>query len=70
MAPELVVVDSALEGARARGHRREERRERVLNDGSRFAVYKRYFDGDGLAEELSGGAVPHESRGAPDARAS
>jgi hypothetical protein len=31
--------------------------ERVLNDGSRHTVYKRYFTGEGLAEELGGGEV-------------
>ena len=35
---------------------------RVLNDGSRFTVYKRYFTGEGLAAELSGGEVLFESR--------
>jgi SAM-dependent methyltransferase len=50
LAPELVVVDSALrEDVEA-----EERQERVLNDGSRWAVYKRYFEPDALADELGG----------------
>ena len=58
VAPELVVVDSA-----ARDDRRdEERQERVLNDGSRWEVYKRYFTGAGLAAELGGGEVLHEGR--------
>ena len=30
---------------------------RVLEDGSRWQVYKRWFDGQGLADELGGGEV-------------
>ena len=53
LAPELVIVDSAL---------REdvepvERQERILNDGSRWEVYKRYFTAAGLADELGGGTT-------------
>lgn len=51
LAPELVVVDSALR----EDVRPEERQERILNDGSRWEVYKRYFEPDALAEELGGG---------------
>jgi demethylmenaquinone methyltransferase/2-methoxy-6-polyprenyl-1,4-benzoquinol methylase len=55
VAGELVVVDSALrEGVAQEGWQ-----ERVLNDGSRHDVYKRYFTGEGLAEELGGGEVLH-----------
>ena len=58
VARELVVVDSA-----ARDDRQdEERQERVLNDGSRWEVYKRYFTGAGLAAELGRGEVLHEGR--------
>ena len=57
VAPELIVVDSAVRP----DHDREEHQERILNDGSAFEVYKRYFDGGGLARELGGGAVIHES---------
>jgi SAM-dependent methyltransferase len=32
----------------------EELQERVLNDGSRHRVYKRYLSGDQLAEEIGG----------------
>ncbi len=58
LAPELVIVDSAL---------REdvepvERQERILNDGSRWEVYKRYFEPDALAEELGGGETLHAGR--------
>ncbi len=55
LAPELVVVDSAVRP----DHEREEWQTRVLNDGSRHQVYKRYFDPDELADELGGGSVLH-----------
>ena len=55
VAGELVVADSAVRP----DHEPEERQERVLNDGSRHEVYKRFFTGDGLAEELGGGEVLH-----------
>jgi demethylmenaquinone methyltransferase/2-methoxy-6-polyprenyl-1,4-benzoquinol methylase len=51
VAPELVVVDSALRADVAA----EEHQERILNDGSRWEVYKRYFSPEGLAAELGGG---------------
>ena len=56
VARELVVVDSAV---------RNETppilmQERVLKDGSRWAVLKRYFTAEELAEELGGGHVFHE----------
>ena len=51
LAPELVVVDSALR----EDVEPEERQERILNDGSRWEVYKRYFEPDALARELGGG---------------
>jgi ubiquinone/menaquinone biosynthesis C-methylase UbiE len=53
VAPELVVIDSHLQP----GHEREEWQQRTLDDGSRHTVYKRYFTGPGLAEELGGGDV-------------
>jgi len=34
--------------------------QRVLNDGSTWEVFKRYFTGAGLAEELGGGDVLFE----------
>ncbi|HET6870310.1 MAG TPA: class I SAM-dependent methyltransferase [Solirubrobacteraceae bacterium] len=55
LAPALVVVDSAVRP----DHEREEWQTRVLNDGSRHQVYKRYFDPDALAAELGGGTVLH-----------
>ena len=58
VAPELVVVDSALrEDVDA-----EEWQERILKDGSRWEVYKRYFTPEGLAEELGGGDTLHAGR--------
>lgn len=55
LAPELIVVDSAVRP----DHEREEWQTRVLNDGSRHQVYKRYFDPSELAAELGGGRVLH-----------
>jgi len=57
-APELVVVDSALHD----GVEPEEWQERVLNDGTRHRVYKRYFRGTELADELGSGEVLHEGQ--------
>ena len=51
VAPELVVVDSS----RHAGDVDEEWQERILNDGSRWQVYKRYFGPETLAGELGGG---------------
>ena len=51
VATELVVVDSALR----EDVEPEERQLRVLNDGSRWTVYKRYFEPDALAREVGGG---------------
>jgi ubiquinone/menaquinone biosynthesis C-methylase UbiE len=53
VAPELVVADAISRTDR----NAEEVQERVLNDGSRWTVYKRYFEPDQLAEELGGGEV-------------
>jgi len=53
VAGELVVVDSALHD----GVEPVEWQERVLNDGSRWEVYKRYFVAKELAEELGQGEV-------------
>jgi ubiquinone/menaquinone biosynthesis C-methylase UbiE len=58
VGPELVVVDSRkLEGVPE-----EDWVERVLSDGTRHRVFKRYFTGEGLAAELGGGDVLHEGR--------
>jgi ubiquinone/menaquinone biosynthesis C-methylase UbiE len=53
---ELVVVDSAVRP----GVEAEQHQERVLNDGSRHDVYKRFFTGRRLADELGGGEVLHD----------
>ena len=58
VAGELVVVDAALRD----GVEAEEWQERKLNDGSRHRVYKRFFTGSELAEELGGGRVLHDGR--------
>ena len=50
VARELVVVAST----RGSDDRPERWDERVLNDGSRWSVYKRVFDGLDLARELDG----------------
>jgi len=51
VAAEIVIVDSA----RRDDVEPEERQERILNDGSRWEIYKRYFTTDLLANELGGG---------------
>jgi ubiquinone/menaquinone biosynthesis C-methylase UbiE len=58
VASELVVFDAALH----EGEPRAEWQERVLNDGSRWSVYKRFFTAEGLLDELGGGTVLHEGR--------
>ena len=58
VARELVVVDSS----RGSSDVDEAMSERVLNDGSRWEVYKRWFTGAGLAEELGGGDVLLDGR--------
>ena len=55
VAPELVVVDAALRD----DVRPEEWQERILSDGSRWTVFKRYFTPDALLDELGGGDVLH-----------
>jgi ubiquinone/menaquinone biosynthesis C-methylase UbiE len=57
VAGELLVVDSAVRP----DHDREEWQRRVLNDGSSFHVFKRYFDAAGLRAELGGGEVVFDS---------
>ena len=53
VAPELLVVDSALHD----DVEPVEWQERMLSDGSRWQVFKRYFTGEELAAELGGGEV-------------
>ncbi len=50
VAAELVVVDAS----RAHSPVGEEIQKRILNDGSRWTVFKRYFEPEGLATELGG----------------
>jgi ubiquinone/menaquinone biosynthesis C-methylase UbiE len=57
VAPEVVVVGSR----RQEDEPAERWEERVLEDGSRWDVFKRVFDPDGLATEL-GGRLLHASR--------
>jgi demethylmenaquinone methyltransferase/2-methoxy-6-polyprenyl-1,4-benzoquinol methylase len=57
VATGLVVVDAAMrDGVEPAGWD-----ERVLNDGSRHRVYKRFFRAGELAEEI-GGTVLHDGR--------
>jgi demethylmenaquinone methyltransferase/2-methoxy-6-polyprenyl-1,4-benzoquinol methylase len=56
VAPELVVVDASRRHSEVDEHMSP----RVLNDGSTWEVFKRYFTGPGLAEELGGGEVLHD----------
>ena len=58
VATELVVVDSALRP----DVEPEELQERILDDGSRWEVYKRYFTPAGLADELGGGSTLLDGR--------
>jgi ubiquinone/menaquinone biosynthesis C-methylase UbiE len=50
VAGELIVIDTALRP----GVEPEQWQERVLNDGSRHRIFKRYLTGTQLAGELSG----------------
>jgi demethylmenaquinone methyltransferase/2-methoxy-6-polyprenyl-1,4-benzoquinol methylase len=56
VASELVVVDAS----RVQSDVDEQMSQRVLDDGSTWEVYKRYFTGAGLAAELGGGEVLFE----------
>jgi ubiquinone/menaquinone biosynthesis C-methylase UbiE len=55
---QVVVVDSALR----EGVPRKEHQERVLRDGSRHSVYKRFFAPEELTAELGGGDLLHSGR--------
>lgn len=55
-APELVVVDAGPRG----GSPREEWQSRILADGSKHHVYKRFFSGQSLADELGSAQVLHD----------
>jgi len=58
LAPELLVVDSA----RRADVPAERMDPRVLADGSRHAVFKRWFAPEELAGELGGGRIVHAGR--------
>lgn len=58
LAPELVVVDSAIRPDVPV----EEWQERILNDGTRWEVFKRYFAPEALAAELGGGSTVFAGR--------
>jgi demethylmenaquinone methyltransferase/2-methoxy-6-polyprenyl-1,4-benzoquinol methylase len=58
VAPELVIVDSAIQPDVPA----EEWQERILNDGTRWEVYKRYFAPEKLAAELGGGGTVFAGR--------
>jgi demethylmenaquinone methyltransferase/2-methoxy-6-polyprenyl-1,4-benzoquinol methylase len=58
VAGELVVLDSALH----EGVEPEEWQERLLKDGSRWQVYKRYFEPEQLVAELGGGRIVFAGR--------
>jgi SAM-dependent methyltransferase len=55
LAPELLVIDSA----RRDDVPAERMDQRVLNDGSRHEVFKRWFDPPQLLAELGGGEIVH-----------
>ncbi len=55
-AQELVVVDAGPRG----GEPREEWQSRILSDGSKHHVYKRFFSGSSLAQELGNARVLHD----------
>jgi ubiquinone/menaquinone biosynthesis C-methylase UbiE len=58
VAPELVVVDASNRHSSVD----EEWQERILNDGSSWEVYKRYFTPEQLAAELGGGTTVFAGR--------
>lgn len=58
VAPELLVVDASIQ----QGGTAEEWQERILNDGSCWEVYKRYFTPEELAAELGGGGIVFAGR--------
>ena len=58
VARELVIVDSRLHA----NVEPVEWQERVLLDGSQWQVYKRYFTGEQLVQELGGGDVVFEGQ--------
>jgi hypothetical protein len=53
VAPTFVVLDSPFQSDRPA----EGERERVLLDGSKYVIYKKYFRPEELVDELGGGRV-------------
>jgi ubiquinone/menaquinone biosynthesis C-methylase UbiE len=58
VAAELVVVDAALRA----GVGPEEWQSRVLQDGTRWTIYKRFFTPEVLLQEIGPGRVLHAGR--------
>ena len=58
VARQVLIIDAALR----EGLVPEQEQARVLNDGSRHTVYKRYFTPARLRSELGGGSVLHAGR--------
>ena len=58
VAREFVFVEASRERADVDA----EHQQRVLNDGSTWSVYKRYFRPEVLAQELGGGETLHAGR--------
>jgi ubiquinone/menaquinone biosynthesis C-methylase UbiE len=58
VADRLLIIDAALRD----DVQPEEWQQRVLQDGSRHSVYKRYFTPAELAAELGGGRLLHAGR--------
>jgi ubiquinone/menaquinone biosynthesis C-methylase UbiE len=58
VAPELLIVDAA----RREDVPAERMDPRVLSDGSRHEVFKRWFEPEQLARELGGGEMVHAGR--------
>ena len=58
VANELVIVDAS----RRHSGLAEDVQTRVLDDGSEWTVYKRWFTGGGLAAEVGGGDVLHDGQ--------
>jgi demethylmenaquinone methyltransferase/2-methoxy-6-polyprenyl-1,4-benzoquinol methylase len=54
----MLLIDAAKRGDVPA----EEHQERVLNDGSRHVVYKRYFTPEGLSSELGIGRTLHSGQ--------
>jgi demethylmenaquinone methyltransferase/2-methoxy-6-polyprenyl-1,4-benzoquinol methylase len=58
VAKSLLIIDAA----RREDVPAEEQQERILNDGSRHAVYKRYFMPEQLRAEMGAGRILHAGR--------